>query len=76
MNYQDLYWGCDDDIESAEAECPAEAVFAIMEQLYNSGNAINEKAIKSNFAYLCDQLYISKDLLQEPICVAHHNHNT
>lgn len=50
-----------------------DAILAIMEQLYDSANSIDESVIRGSFAYLCEKLGVSKDLLKEPegLCVVH-----
>ncbi len=69
-NHQQQY--LDEEIESDNHECIADAVFSLMEHLYDSGNAINPEDIKKHFSYLCDKLYIDKNLLREPLCVIHY----
>lgn len=62
----------EDDIKPTHHDCPADAIFAIMEHLYDSYNEINAEAIKGHFAYLCEALHISKALLREELCVMHY----
>lgn len=78
-NHQYQYWSEQDpneepEVKSARHECVGDAVFAIMEQLYDSGNAIDKESLRQHFSYLCDELNISKGLLKDPdgLCVIHH----
>src|SRR5690242_21251575 len=54
-------------------ESVADAVFTLMEELYDSAKAIQPETIRQTFAYLCDQLNLKDDLLHDEngLCVIH-----
>ena len=76
-NQQYHYWvDQDPDAEPVEYErheSIADAVFAIMEELYDSQNSINATDLRKNFAYLCRKLNLPTSLLEDPngLCVIH-----
>ena len=55
---------------------PGDAVFCIMEQLYNAENAIDEKAITNAFSALCDMFAINDEMLKQGLNVAHFTQKT
>lgn len=49
----------------------SDAVWFLMEQLYDTKHAIDPNGIKDTFRYLCAELMIDDDVLDENLCVVH-----
>ena len=52
-----------------------DAVFSIMEQLYNAENAIDADRLRSDFNDLCDVLSVNDEMLDFGLNVKHVKHD-
>lgn len=61
-------------VPRAKHKTPGEALYSLMEQLYDSKYTIDVEYMRRTLAYLCDQLDCSDELLQDPkgLCVKHY----
>lgn len=50
-----------------------EAVYALMEELYNSSKSIDHERIKDAFSYLCKEFDVNEELLDCELCVSHNS---
>jgi hypothetical protein len=51
----------------------ADNFYEIVEELYNSKNAISEERINFNVEQLCNTFGIDTDILKDGLCVKHKN---
>lgn len=60
-------------VPASNHESPADAIYDIMEQLYNSANSIDVTKLQRDFSYLCERYGLSKELIEhkDGICVVH-----
>lgn len=60
-------------VPRAKLNSAEEALKYLLSEFYNSANEINEKGITETFAYLCDCLNVSDELLRgdSSLCVVH-----
>ncbi len=52
-----------------------DAVFSIMERLYDGAATVDEEGLRQDFAYLCDKFDVDDQLLEDPhgLCVEHYS---
>ncbi len=75
-NYEEYWLGLDYEASEKpkqieEYKHPADAVFSLMEELYNTENAINPERIKQAFEFLCNEYCMDKDMLDLGLSVVH-----